>query len=191
MRMEGASSFMQLHDDRLMVATDLSRLGIVEVRILVAMAMAMARLGYGALLAHGDRERFEVARALARLLASDAGEDPRLKELLRGQPRARQRRVARVVSQRGIAAGEVDEAARAWLGSLEAASIKVALLLTEDVGAMAHILALQVGIQEEDLQKGGALGAVPGLTSVTRYFLSADYETMRSMLSFDAEPGPV
>jgi tetratricopeptide (TPR) repeat protein len=185
-RLESKGTFMQLFGNRLMVSMDVSQLRILEVRSLLSLALTMVKLGYSQLFKLGPQRKLELATRLGELLTGDTDQYRKAAEFLAEQPRSKQRQVARVVSQHRIPAKAIDDAARSWLGSLEAASIKVALLLTEDLPSLARVLALQAGIQLEELE-GGLLGAVPGLPVITEYYLSDDYQQMRNMLSVEEE----
>jgi len=50
-----------------------------------------------------------------------------------------------------------------------------------------RILALQAGIPEDQIEAGGLLAAVPGVTTIMEYYLSDDFQQMRSMLSVGDE----
>ena len=97
--------------------------------------------------------------------------------------RALPRKAAKAVERlQGMAAGaSVD----GWFAALGQAADRAGLLACDDVGAAARMLAKLGG---EELPEGGALalGQIPGVAELVRFYLSDAYHELRTALG---DPG--
>jgi hypothetical protein len=124
-------------------------------------------------------QRAEVGHLLEQLIKPDAEREPQAQDFVRALPRKAAKAVERL---QGMAAGaSVD----GWFAALGQAADRAGLLACDDVGAAARMLASLGG---EELPEGGALalGQIPGVAELVRFYLSDAYHELRTTLG---DPG--
>jgi tetratricopeptide (TPR) repeat protein len=163
---------------RLLTGLELEALHAREVRVLLALHLTAVRSGHGGLLKHAVEQRLEIARQLASMLADGPSRPDALDRL----PRREQRTVASFAQKHPVSLERVDETARSWLSAIESLSIKVALLVTDDLVSVASILGRHAGLSAEDLTKEGLFHAVPHLHAAREVFLSDEFHRARAAL---------
>jgi len=124
-------------------------------------------------------QRGEVGHLLEQLIKPDAEREAQAQDFVRALPRKAAKAVERL---QGMAAGASIEG---WFVSLGQAADRAGLLACDDVGAAARMLAKLGG---EELAEGGALalGQVPGVAELVRFYLSDAYHELRTTLG---DPG--
>jgi tetratricopeptide (TPR) repeat protein len=148
-----------------------------ERRFLLGRAFESLRGGY-ALVSRlrTEAQRAEVGHLLEELIKPDAEREAQAQEFVRALPRKAQKLVERL---QGMAAGA---SAEGWFAALGQAADRAGLLACDDVGAAARMLARLGG---EELPEGGALalGQIPGVAELARFYLSDAYHELRVALA--------
>jgi hypothetical protein len=166
----------------MILSHEVADLDIADHRYLLGLGHTATRSGHAGLMCFPPDLRVELARTLASVLLPEAERPREIMELLAGLSRKEQRQVARLVSQHGITKAGVDDLAQAWLTAVEKLGIQVALLITDELGALVRILAMQQGIPASWLVDGGLLTALPDLDKIVEYYLSDAFHDTRTAI---------
>jgi tetratricopeptide (TPR) repeat protein len=120
-------------------------------------------------------QRGEVGHLLEQLIKPDPEREPQAQDFVRALPRKAGKAVERL---QGMAAGASIEG---WFAALGQAADRAGLIACDDVGAAARMLAKLGG---EELAEGGALalGQIPGVAELVRFYLSDAYHELRTAL---------
>jgi tetratricopeptide (TPR) repeat protein len=152
-----------------------------ERRFLLGRAFESLRGGHALLGRLKSAQRGEVGHLLAELIKPEPARDPATQEFVRALPRKAVRAVEKL---HGPGASlQADTTIDQWYAALSLACDRAGLLACDDVGAAARMLA-RLGGEELAVTSEGAvaLGQVPGVAELVRFFLSDHYHELRLVL---------
>jgi hypothetical protein len=150
-----------------------------ERRFLLGRAFEPLRGGYGIVnRLRTLAQRAEVGHLLEELIKPESEREPQAQEFVRALPRKAGKAVEKL---QGLAPGASCDG---WFAALAQAADRAGLLACDDVGAAARMLA-RLGGEElgPEVSGGGlALGQIPGVAELVRFYLSDAYHELRTAL---------
>jgi tetratricopeptide (TPR) repeat protein len=170
-------------------------LGDGERRFLLGRAFEPLRGGYGMVMRISKSERAALGHLLEQLLVPEAEREPQVQHFVKELPRKAAKAVEKLVGLAPLAvlptASPPMSIVDTWYAALHLAADRAGLLACDDVGAAARVLARLGGEEAVQTHAAGgagngdgalALGHVPGVSELVRFFLSDAYHELRSTL---------